>query len=280
MTKPAKKGRDLLIVFFYIFIAVLILCFVVVTLKIAFSPVCSSDTQHTCVIDTWSIAGLTAAVFGIGAALLTFLGAFAVAYWWANLDQKVNEQVETRTNELIEQRIQDQEVKFQAQIESNVKAFETQIAQLESKFLTQIENNVKTLDTQIERLEGSFQFLRKEQVIAAMYFPVWEIEEWAHELIAVDPSSEVSVRMVINYLNEVDYFLPDPSKPSRHKTLRLMPEEDVLFYWKKALEWKEIVKQQNIPAYINSADWQINQRRPRVEAYEKQKREDKHEDSH
>ncbi len=143
MAKPARKSRDLLIVFFYIFIAVLILFFVVVTLKIAFSPVCSADAQHVCVIDTWSIAGLTAAVFGIAAALLTFLGAFAVAYWWANLDQKVNAQVETRTNELIKQRIQDQEVKFQAQIESNVKAFETQIAQLETNFQAQIENNVK-----------------------------------------------------------------------------------------------------------------------------------------
>lgn len=117
MTKLEKKGRDPLIVFFYIFIAVLILCFVVVTLKIAFSPVCSADAQHVCVIDTWSIAGLTAAVFGIAAALLKFLGAFAVAYWWANLDKKVDAQVETRTNELIEHRIQDQEAKFQAQIE-------------------------------------------------------------------------------------------------------------------------------------------------------------------
>src|SRR2546429_3584132 len=134
MTKPTKKSTDLLIVFFYIFIAVLILCFVVVTLKIAFSPVCSADTQHVCIIDTWSIAGLTAAVFGIAAALLTFLGAFAVAYWWANLDQKVDEQVKARTNELIEQRLQAQETKFQAQIEGNVKAFETQITQLETKF--------------------------------------------------------------------------------------------------------------------------------------------------
>jgi outer membrane murein-binding lipoprotein Lpp len=269
MAKSAKKGMDLPIVFFYVFIAVLILCFVVVTLRIAISPVCSTDAQHTCVIDTWSIAGLTAAVFGIAAALLTFLGAFAVAYWWANLDQKVNGQVETRTNELIEQRIQDQEVKFQSQIESNVKAFETQIAQLEANFQSQIENNVKTLDTQIARLEGSFQFLRKELVIAAMYFPAWEIEGWAHELLAVDPSSEVSVRMVINYLKEVDFFLPDPSTPSKHKTLRFMPEEDVLFYWNKALEWREIVKRQNISEYLNSADRQIDQRRPRVEAYEK-----------
>src|SRR2546430_10710636 len=87
MSKPAKRNRDPLIVIFCVFIGILVLFFVGITLKIAFSPACSTDAQKVCVIDTWSIAGLTAAVFGIAAALLTFLGAFAVAYWWANLDQ-------------------------------------------------------------------------------------------------------------------------------------------------------------------------------------------------
>lgn len=160
-----------------------------------------------------------------------------------------------------------------------MQAFETQTAQLEAKFQAQIADNVKTLDSQIARLEGSFQFIRKELVIATMVFPPWEVEEWAHELLAVDPSSEVSVRMVMSYLDEVDYFLPDPSTPSKQKTLRFMPSEDVLYYWNKALEWREIVKGQYDPAYISNADWQINKRRPRVEAYEKQKGEDKHEDS-
>lgn len=108
MAKITTRHRDPFIVAFGIFIGILILLFVSITLRIAFSLICSADAQHVCIIDTWSIAGLTAAVFGIAATLLTFLGAFAVAYWWANLDQKVDKQVETRTNELIEQRLKDQ----------------------------------------------------------------------------------------------------------------------------------------------------------------------------
>src|SRR5689334_1523477 len=163
MAKATTRRRDPFIVVFCVFIGVLILFFVGITLKIAFSPICSKDAQHVCVIDTWSIAGLTAAVFGIAATLLTFLGAFAVAYWWANLDQKVDKQVETRTNEIIEQRLKDQEGKFQTQIVENVKAFdghitdsvkafETRIAQLETKFQTQLADNVEKLDAQITQL--------------------------------------------------------------------------------------------------------------------------------
>lgn len=280
MSKSAKKSRDPVIIVFCIFIGILVIFFVGITFKIAFSSACSADAQDKCVIDTWSVAGLTAAVFGIAATLLAFLGAFAVAYWWANLDQKVDKQVEARTNELIEQLIKDQEVHFQAQIANNVKKFEEQTAQLEMKFQGQIADKVSKLDTQIAQLEESFQFIRKELVIAAMISPPWEVEEWAKELLAIDPSSEVAIRMVISYLNEVDYFLPDPSKPSRWMTLRILPDDkDALYYWEQALIWQERVKRQNIPEHVSNADWQVNQRRPRVEAYKKQKDINNQEDS-
>jgi hypothetical protein len=272
MPKLAKRNRDPFIMVFCIFIGALVIFFVAITFKVAFSPVCSADTQNKCVIDTWSIAGLTAAVFGIAATLLAFLGAFAVAYWWANLDQKVDKQVEARTNELIEQRIKDQEVHFQAQIADNVKKFEEKIAQLEIKFQEQIANKASEIDTQVAQLKESFQFIRKELVIAAMISPPWEVEEWAKELLAIDPSSEVAVRMVMSYLNEVDYFLPDPSEPSRWQTLRIMPEsKDALYYWEQALIWQERVRKQNIPGHVSNADWQLDHRRQRIEEYKKQK---------
>src|SRR5260370_23696969 len=148
MSKSAKRSRDPFIIVFCVFIGILIVFFVGITLKIAFSPICSADVKDKCVVDTWSIAGLTAAVFGIAATLLTFLGAFAVAYWWANLDEKVDEQVEARTNELIEQRIKDQETRFQTQIADNVKKLEDQTAQLEMKFQEQVADNVKKLEDQ------------------------------------------------------------------------------------------------------------------------------------
>lgn len=283
MLKITKRHRDPFMVVFSVFIGILVIFFLSITLKIVFSPLCSTDIQNKCVVDSGSIVGLTAAVFGIAATLLTFLGAFAVAYWWANLDQKVDRQVEERTNELIEQRLKDQEAKFQTQIAENVrafdgqivesvKAFEAQITQLEAKFQAQIAENVGKIDTQILQLNGSFEFIRKELVITAMIFAPWELEEWAKELLLIDPSSEVSVRMVMSYLDEVDYFLPDPSKPLKWKTLRFVPDDkDALYYWGKALEWQQIVKNQNIPTYMSTAEWHINQRKASVEAYEKQK---------
>ena len=273
MTMVTKRRRDPFIAVFCGLIGMLVIFFAVITLKIALSPICSTDAQHICVIDTWSIAGLTAAVFGIAATLLTFLGAFAVAYWWANLDQKVDKQVEVRTNDLIEQRLQDQEVKFQAQITNNVHAFEQQLTQLEAKFQAQLTGSVEKFNDQITQLDGSFQFIRKELVIAAMISPPWEVEDWAKELLALDSSSEVAVRMVMSYLDEVDYFLPDPSRPSKWKAVRVMPSgKDALYYWTKALEWQQIVKNQNISSYSSTADWHINQRRGRVEEYEKKKK--------
>ncbi|GHO82511.1 hypothetical protein [Dictyobacter formicarum] len=171
--------------------------------------------------------------------------------------------------------MKDQEGKFQTQIADNVKAFETQITQLEAKFQAQLTDSVEKFNAQITQLNGSFQFIRKELVIAAMISPPWEVEEWATELLALDPSSEVAVRMVMSYLEEVDYFLPDPSKPSKWKTLRIMPDgTDALYYWNKALEWQQIVKNQNIPAYLSTSEWNVNQRRARVEEYEKQKMND------
>lgn len=248
MKKPVKKSKDLLIVFFYIFIAVLIVFFVVITLKIALSPICTTDAQHVCVVDSMAIAGLTAAVFGIAATVLTFLGAFAVAYWWANLDTRV----EVRTNELIEQRIQTQEASFQTQIQSNVKDFERQISQL----------------------EASLRGVRKEIIIATTLLPPWELEEWARNLLDNDPSSEIATRMVIRYLGVLNIFLPDPSEPSGPEVLYVFPSNDPLYYWNKALEWQQIVHKQNIPGYVDNANRKIEQRRPSIEEYKKQKEQE------
>jgi hypothetical protein len=87
---------------------------------------------------------------------------------------------------------------------------------------------LKRLDVQIDQLKGNFEFARKELVIATMIFPPWEVEEWANELLAIDPSSEVAGRMVISYLQEVDFLLPDPSTPSKWKTVRITPVGSIL----------------------------------------------------
>jgi hypothetical protein len=78
-------------------------------------------------------------------------------------------------------------------------------------------------------------------------------------------------QLVISYLREVDLFLPNPPAPPKRAGLYLAPSDDIHYFWDKALAWREIVKGQNNPEYLSDADRQIDQRRPGVEAYEKQK---------
>jgi len=224
MSKPTKRSPDPFIVVFYIFIGILMGFFVAITLRIAFSPICSANTQHVCVVDVGSIVGLTSAVFGVAATLLAFLGAFAVAYWWATLDKRI----EKRANKLIEQSIQDQDAKFQGQIADNVKVFDAKVAQLEI----------------------SLRAVSKEIVVSTALLPPWDIEEWAHRLLAVDSSSEIALQLVISYLREVDMFLPNPPAPPKRAGLYLAPSDDIHYFWDKALEWREIVKGQNNPEYL------------------------------
>jgi hypothetical protein len=61
-------------------------------------------------------------------------------------------------------------------------------------------DNVNKLDVPITQLKGSFEFIRKELVIAAMIFSPWEVEEWAKELLVIDPSSEVAGTRTLKYL--------------------------------------------------------------------------------
>lgn len=259
MTKPTKKSGNSLIIFFYILIAVLVAFFVIITLKIAFVPICATDTQHSCVVDPWSIVGLTAAVFGIAATLLTFLAAFAVAYWWANLDERI----EQRANVLIEQGLKEQQALFQTLIAENVKVFEAKIAE-----------TVKTFDVQTSQLEARLEATNKDMIIAiTTSLDPWTIENWASELLAVDPSSEVALRMVLSYLQEVDAHLPNPPL-SKRNALYFSPSRDPLYYWEKALKWQRSVIKQSIQVYVNTAAHQIDRRKPQIEEYKKQKAEE------
>jgi len=256
MTKPIKKRSNPLIVFFYIFIAVLIVFFVIITLKIALSPICTADAQHVCVIDSWSIAGITAAVFGIAATLLTFLAAVAVAYWWTNLDERV----EIRTNALVEQGLQVQEAKFQEQIADNVKIFEAKIA-----------DTVKAFETQTSQLEASLHTTNKEIILAiTKSLDPWDIEDWANDLLLANHSSEVAIRMVLSYLKEVDALPLDPIPHPRRKTLHFTPSDDILYYWAKVLEWQEKVKEQKTQNYTDMVEREIGKRKPKIEEYKKQ----------
>lgn len=78
--------------FYYISIGFLTACAVVIVIKLIFWPPCT-QTGNTCVIDSWSAAGLEGTILGVSATVLAILGAVAVAGWWTSLNDRVTDQV-------------------------------------------------------------------------------------------------------------------------------------------------------------------------------------------
>src|SRR5260221_35270 len=101
---------------YYLALAVLATLVFVIVIKLMFLPPCVPvPPKNECGVDGWSIAGLAATILGVGAAILTLLGAFAVAYWWANLNEKVDQRVNEQVKKWIDPAIKDQERKISEQ---------------------------------------------------------------------------------------------------------------------------------------------------------------------
>jgi len=90
---------------YYLAIVVLLALVGVIVVKLVFWPPCSITTRNECVVDGWSVAGLAATILGVAAALLTLLGAFAVAAWWTNLNQRVDELVNEKVDAQMKERV-------------------------------------------------------------------------------------------------------------------------------------------------------------------------------
>jgi tetratricopeptide (TPR) repeat protein len=78
---------------FYIAIGFLVIFSGVIVWRLMFLPPCTPTKASSCLLDGASVAGLAATVMGVAAAILALLGAFAVAAWWTNLDERINKQV-------------------------------------------------------------------------------------------------------------------------------------------------------------------------------------------
>src|SRR2546421_13015799 len=94
---------------YYVAIILLVVLSMAVAFKLVFQPLCIPTKNFQCPApDAGSIAGIAATVMGVAATVLALLGAFAVAYWWAQLDERVNKQV----TDLVEQRVKALECKL------------------------------------------------------------------------------------------------------------------------------------------------------------------------
>jgi hypothetical protein len=263
-----KTKRDFLIVCYVVAVAGLIALFGVIIIRMLFIPLCIPSAQGTCPVDGGSIAGFAGAILGLAAAILAILGAFAVAYWWANLDDKVNKQVERRIDEEVGRRLQEQEKAFQSQITRMTQQAERQVNESEGR-----------LKKQASQLEAQIQEVRQITIISITLFDPWRVEEWAHEILATDPSSEVAFRLVRSYLKVVDELLPDPIViqtylPGAMKDRDYIsvhgPSTNPLFYWEKAEEWHRIVKSQPGQRYIEAATRELDRHKGKIEEHIKQ----------
>jgi len=260
-----KTKRDFLVVFYAVAVAGLIAIFGVIIYRVLFIPLCIPSAQGTCPVDGGSVIGFTGAILGLAGAILAILGVFAVAYWWAGLDDKVNKQVKKRIDEEVGRRLQEQEKEFHSQITRVTQQVEKQVNESEDR-----------LRKQASLLEAQLQGVRKIAIISATLFDPWRVEEWAHEILADDSSSEVSFRMVRSYLKVVDALLPDTAAiqtylPGAMKNRDYIsingPSTDPLFYWGKAEEWHSVVKGQPGQPYIEAATRELERRKGKIEEY-------------
>ncbi len=91
----------LLIIAFYVAIGLLVIFSGIIVWRLMFLPPCTPTKDSSCLLDGASVAGLAATVMGVAAAILALLGAFAVAAWWTNLDERINKQVNKETNKQV-----------------------------------------------------------------------------------------------------------------------------------------------------------------------------------
>jgi tetratricopeptide (TPR) repeat protein len=91
----------LLIIAFCVAIGLLVIFSGIIVWRFMFLPPCTPVPGSACLVDAGAVAGLAATVMGVAAAILALLGAFAVAAWWTNLDERINKQVNKETNKQV-----------------------------------------------------------------------------------------------------------------------------------------------------------------------------------
>jgi len=218
---------------------------------------------------------LAGTVLAVAATLLAVLGAIAVAYWWLNL----NEKVDRRVDERVVQALKEQEKKIGEQTAHLLKEQEEKFEEAFSK----IRDEMDALSDQASNLEYKLQSTKKDLIIAMTQLDPWMIETWASEEIFLNPFSEVSVRMVRKYLQYVDAFFPnEPRSATAIEKYGVnldkisAPFVTPMSYWEYALAWRERIKpelypnQAQVAGYAQVAEREIEQRKPLIEAWKKQ----------
>ncbi len=148
-------------------------------MKLLLFPPCTPTGANgsLCTVDGWSIAGLAATVLGVAAAILTILGAFSVAYWWAELDKRVNKQVtqlfneqKTALNDEVDDLLQQQKKKVNDLLQTQTERIEDQGRQ--------VDKTKRDLEQMREQIDSIINLTFS----VASVNPPWVLEEWAKDI--------------------------------------------------------------------------------------------------
>lgn len=252
------------ITFYVLATCVLVACAAIIVGKLLFFPPCTPTGPHgsLCAVDGWSIAGLAATVLGVAAAILTILGAFAVAYWWAELDKRVSSQVKSlyeeqkeTLNKEMHSLLKEQENALNKEIDSVLAAQKTVIDKALKDQLFTIEEQRNKIEGQEQQLEQLGRELAQTQEVAdniieltfslATVNPPWELEEWAREITDRFKTPEAAKHMVLSYAKIVRGLISHDAKEVADMRTWLGANNALLVpipYWERVLEWEKIIE--------------------------------------
>jgi hypothetical protein len=214
----------------------LVACIIVIVFKLLFWPPCypSGPRDTACLVDGWSIAGLAATVLGVGAAILTLLGAFTVAAWWLSLDKRIKDQVDTLyalQKAEVEKQMHALLVEQQNSINNLIQPFQSDLIVLESRFQT-LQGGISQLNLWVaETADLAFQ--------ALLLSPPDNIDDIATKAIEQFKSPQIVEKMILLYLEMVESYLPSLSGT---EVIARAYAPSLFNSWERVLHWYEALK--------------------------------------
>ncbi len=256
---------------YYIALGALVLLFgaiiVGILIRVSRLPPCTTVSKDICGVNDWSIAGLAATILGVAATVLAFLGAFAVAAWWKDLNEQIKQQVNAHMQERINQIAEEQEQRLEKEAEHLLQEQKRRFDAMFTEFRKEIDE-VKELS---EQIDGRLQTKTKALLLSTMMLhDPWDLEKWTNEIQHMDNvfDHEIAMRMTLDYLKIVSGFQADYAKQAESLRKKGIQETFItpLEFWKSALNWRQKMKKDLASATLVDAN--IKKLKPFISTWE------------
>ena len=203
-------------------------------------PPCTSISKDICGVNDWSIAGLAATILAVAATVLAFLGAFAVAVFWKDLDFKV----EMRVNQLTEERLKVISANLQAQLQAYVDQRVTGVETRSDERFLEIETAAERIQRESLDLKKYLDGQDRVNLVGVFSQHPWLLEDWAKEWTGKAPASYIAYGMAARYVKVVDDFLDHPVQQQAYLEKIAAPFSNPEDYLKAAERWASQIQSQ------------------------------------